>query len=226
MSSIYTIYSAKCVVTEQRYIGFDSNWPKRKTAHKREHKKQKYNTKFYNAIRKYGWDSFIWEVIYQSKETVSPKDSHTLNTMENYFICEYNSYHNGYNMTEGGDCGPILLGNKNGMFGKTHNIEIRNKASEYATKRFKGKSYEELYGKEKADKLKSQRASQWLNKDNSFVNNPRFDKTEYNFFNIKTGELLICNQWVFYKNKNLSKASTSEIVNKGTSRRNWIVLYN
>ena len=47
MSSIYSIYSAYCVVTKQHYIGFDSKWPKRQQDHKRESQKNN-NIKFYN----------------------------------------------------------------------------------------------------------------------------------------------------------------------------------
>ena len=74
--NIYSIYKATCIITNQCYIGFDSNWPNRKKSHKRESKKNS-NIKFYNAIKKYVWDNFEWEVIYRSKD-----DVHCLNVME------------------------------------------------------------------------------------------------------------------------------------------------
>jgi len=78
------------------YIGFDSSWPKRKQDHKSSSKYED-NNKFYNAIRKYGWDNFVWEIVYQSTDY-----AHTLNVMEPYFIVEHNSLVDGYNTDAGG----------------------------------------------------------------------------------------------------------------------------
>ena len=187
--------------------------------HKRESQKNN-KIKFYNAIQKYGWESFVWEVLYQSKD-----GEHCLNVMETHFINEFDSMKNGYNTASGGKRGPILPGKLNGMFGKTHTKEVCVKLGKQAKERFGGKSYEEIYGQEKSIELKELRSKQLKGKDNSHKNNPRFDSNIYKFFNMKTGELLECNQWVFYKSGNLSKSSTSEIVNHGISRGDWIVLY-
>lgn len=101
--NIYTIYKATNSINGKSYIGFDSNWPNRKKDHEYQYKKGK--TKFYSAIISYGFHNFTWEILYQSKD----KD-HTLNQMENYFICEHKTYIglsdcNGYNMTLGGESG-------------------------------------------------------------------------------------------------------------------------
>lgn len=93
---VFTIYRATCLVNNKVYIGFDSCWPKRVSNHKCS--SQKEDTKFYRAIRLYGFDSFVWEPIYQSLN-----GEHTLEVMEPYFITEYNSKDNGYNSTLGGD---------------------------------------------------------------------------------------------------------------------------
>lgn len=52
---------------------------------------------FYNAIKKYGWDSFTWEIIDQSYDTENLKEK------ERFWIKHYESNLIGYNMTEGGD---------------------------------------------------------------------------------------------------------------------------
>jgi len=96
MSSIYSIYKVTNTINGKVYIGFDSNWPRRKNVHK--HNYNKLNYRFYKAIRKYGWNNFEWSLLFQSKD----KD-YTLKTMEPYFIIEYNSYKNGYNSTLGGE---------------------------------------------------------------------------------------------------------------------------
>ena len=101
----FTIYKVTNKMNKKCYIGFDINWPDRKIDHLYEalNKNQKqYNYILSKAIRKYGWESFEWEIIYQSLN-----GKHCLKIMEPYFIKEHNSYCNwkngGYNMTLGGD---------------------------------------------------------------------------------------------------------------------------
>ncbi len=113
---IYSIYRVVNTVNGKVYIGFDSAWPKRKQTHinkSRSNKSQHFH--FHQAIRKYGEECFVWEVIYQSKDC-----DHTLNKMESYFIKEYDSFRNGYNQTLGGQ----------GSFGKLQSDENKNKQSE------------------------------------------------------------------------------------------------
>ena len=115
MYMIYTIYKSVNSKTNQVYIGFDSKWPNRQKVHKSASKNG--NSKFYNAIRKYGWESFDWEVIYQSKDR-----EHTLNVMESYFIEQYDSFNIGYNLTLGGDgtFGVVLSENAKQKISNTH----------------------------------------------------------------------------------------------------------
>jgi len=96
MSSIYSIYKITNTINGKVYIGFDSNWPNRQKSHR--YSLDKRNQKLYCAMRKYGWDKFVWEVIYQSKD-----GKHCLNVMESFFIKEYNSFKKGYNLTMGGE---------------------------------------------------------------------------------------------------------------------------
>ena len=53
------------------------------------------NRKFYLAVKKYGWNNFIYGII----ETV---DVEQLDYKEIHYIHFYNTYKNGYNMTMGG----------------------------------------------------------------------------------------------------------------------------
>jgi group I intron endonuclease len=100
-----TIYKATNKINGKSYIGFDSAWPKRMSRHL-ENANYNREGKFYDAIRKYGWDKFQWEILYQSEDK-----EHTLNVMETQFIREYNTFNQGYNMTGGGE----------GCFGATSN---------------------------------------------------------------------------------------------------------
>jgi group I intron endonuclease len=120
MTNIYTIYKATNIINGKVYIGFDSSWPKRKDEHLWASTRGD-NITFYNAIRKYSEDNFIWDIIYQSTD-----GEHTKNIMEEFFIREYNSYihfkgSNGYNMTLGGE----------GTLGHVHSQSTKDKISKY-----------------------------------------------------------------------------------------------
>lgn len=112
VDEIYTIYKATNIINGKCYIGFTSNFHNRLLDHRknfRNKNSKKYYNKFYCAIRKYGWDNFQWEFLYQSKD----KD-HCLSEMETYFIKEYNSFalvenSNGYNLTLGGEGTPGIV---------------------------------------------------------------------------------------------------------------------
>lgn len=61
------------------------------------------------------------------------------------------------NLVDGGEGGG-LPGSGNGMYGRTHSKAVRNKLSIKAKVQFSGKSYEEIYGEDKASLLKQQRS--------------------------------------------------------------------
>lgn len=86
------IYRATNNITGKIYIGYDPNWPKRQIAHKT---KAKNGSKlyFHNAIRKYGWDNFAWDIL---MENGTLQDEMKL-------IEQYDSFNNGYNLTIGGE---------------------------------------------------------------------------------------------------------------------------
>ena len=98
---IYSIYLATNKINNKVYVGFTWNLKERMAVHRYAYRNK--ITKFYNAIRSYGWGNFNWKVIYQSTD----KD-YCCNVMEPFFISEYSSFgenSNGYNMTIGGEGG-------------------------------------------------------------------------------------------------------------------------
>lgn len=107
--SIYTIYKITNLTNNKAYIGFTSNFKNRMREHKKGYlnsTSDSYNCVFYRALRKYGYENFTFEQIYQSKDK-----HHTLKEMEPYFIDKYRTYVgfddcNGYNMTVGGEGAP------------------------------------------------------------------------------------------------------------------------
>ena len=96
---IYSIYRFVNQINGKCYVGFTQDIKKRYDNHKAYSKIK--DTPFYKAIRKYGWDNFDFEILYQSFDK-----EHCLNEMESFFIRENNSYgHTGYNLTFGGEGG-------------------------------------------------------------------------------------------------------------------------
>jgi hypothetical protein len=73
---------------------------------------------------------------------------------------------------DGGGC----FGEVNGMYGKTHSDFEKIAQAARAIMRFKGKSYEDLYGKEKSAQLKKSRSMSTKGKDNSGLANPMYGK--------------------------------------------------
>ena len=89
------IYCYHCISTGKKYIGQTVYEQKRKNQH-RHHCKRGVDNKFYRAVRKYGWDNFIYGI-------VEEYDSNFLTEQEVFYIDYYDSYHNGYNSTIGGE---------------------------------------------------------------------------------------------------------------------------
>lgn len=96
---IYSIYKFVNLVNGKYYIGFTGDFPARLRSHRSRY--PNLDTAFYHAIRKYGWENFTSEIIYQSLD-----QDHCHNVMEEHFIREYRSHVNeghGYNQSYGGD---------------------------------------------------------------------------------------------------------------------------
>ena len=93
------IYMVVNMVNHKKYIGQSKNIKKRfQSHHLVDYKNENncnYNTKFYQAIRKYGIDNFEVIVLQLCKEE-------ELDDLEIKFIKEFDTFKNGYNSTEGG----------------------------------------------------------------------------------------------------------------------------
>lgn len=86
------IYCAKNVITNEVYIGKTTKpLYKRKSDHKYEAFKRLRHSKFYQALRKYGWDNFVWSVVGRSNTYKN------LAKLERKKIIQYNSIESGYN---------------------------------------------------------------------------------------------------------------------------------
>lgn len=217
MATIYSIYKAQSTTTGKVYIGFTQDLVQRKATHKYDSKHS--CIKFYQAARKYGWDDFNWEIIYQSWDY-----NHCLSVMEPFFIYEYNSIIDGYNISEGGNRGPKLYGAKNGMFGRTHSYEVRQKLAETAGKA-RGKTYEERYGAEKAAQLKMLRSQTFKGANHRGTNNARYDPGSYQFYNTRTRASFFGTRFDFIALHEVPAGDLSGVISGRLKHtRGWIVV--
>jgi group I intron endonuclease len=88
------IYCYHCIPTGKKYIGQTISEKTRKRKHISDSKIL--DLKFYRAVRKYGWENFIYGVINEFDENI-------LNESEMFYIKKYDSFENGYNSTFGGE---------------------------------------------------------------------------------------------------------------------------
>lgn len=86
----YYVYKHTNKINGKCYIGQTCNVVKRWKPYS-----YKYCTKFYDAIKKYGWNNFAHEVL-----RVCTKDD--VDFYEAYYVKLYNSIENGYNLESGG----------------------------------------------------------------------------------------------------------------------------
>ena len=105
------IYKATNKINGKIYIGQTCSSIKiRIGEHRRASKLKKENSKFYNAIRKYGINNFVFELVEKCKT------KEELNNKEVFYISLYDSYKLGYNSTLGGD--GVSGGEHHPLFGK------------------------------------------------------------------------------------------------------------
>lgn len=113
------------------YIGQTVKENKRKAQHKRSAFNETdaaYDTPFHKAIRKYGWDSFKYEVLYTIIDSNEELVREELNKREVYYIGKYNTFEKGYNCNIGGSGNkPENPGsNKNRKLSKEHKEKLKN----------------------------------------------------------------------------------------------------
>lgn len=108
------IYTATNTVNNKVYVGKTvCSLKKRIDRHKYEALTRKLDYKFYRAIRRHGFEAFVWETI----DTALTNEE--LCTKEMKYIALYNSFKGGYNSTAGGE----------GMAGFTHTAAAKAKVS-------------------------------------------------------------------------------------------------
>jgi len=113
--SFGVIYKATNKINGKSYIGQTvKSLEKRKNKHINDAKNNRYNMYFHKAIRKYGKEDFIWEIVAECNSLEE------LNMTEIKMIEKYNTLKKGYNLNVGGE----------GQFGFKHSKETKKKMSE------------------------------------------------------------------------------------------------
>lgn len=166
-------------INEKRYIGQTVDEKSRRSAFKT---KELYCTslssggklsKFDAARRKYGIDTFIYTVLCKIKDDDEIILHQRLDELEKYYIKKYDSFHNGYNCTEGGFSGKRSDETKSKiseslkgrpmstatyinfcLAGHPHTEETKKKLSNLAKERYKNPENHPMYGKHHTDESK------------------------------------------------------------------------
>lgn len=103
---VKSIYKITNSINNKCYIGQTKDINRRFKEHKSMIDRSDGTARvLYQAMKKYGIENFTFEVIEENIENYDER--------EQYWIAYYNSYKNGYNMTQGGAAPPILKGDVN-----------------------------------------------------------------------------------------------------------------
>jgi group I intron endonuclease len=95
----FIIYKHTCSISNKSYIGYTSQSIDERFADHLKESKRGSKTHFHKALRKYGVESFICEIIASTWDETNAK------FLETHFIDEFDTFNNGYNMTRGGSGG-------------------------------------------------------------------------------------------------------------------------
>lgn len=113
--NIIGIYKIENLINNKIYIGQSVDIRERLYKHiwnSISSKDSRYNSPLYSAIRKYGKENFDFSIL-EILDIEKDKSKERLNEREIYFIDKFNSYRDGYNLTEGGNSTLNSYGEKN-----------------------------------------------------------------------------------------------------------------
>ena len=95
------IYMYENKINKKVYIGKTIDEVKRIKSHLYESRKT--SNKFYNAVRKYGWENFEYIIVDRFESSSKEELNTELSNLEIFYIKKFDSIKNGYNTTEGGE---------------------------------------------------------------------------------------------------------------------------
>lgn len=217
------IYKAKNKYNGKIYIGQTTKHLKTRM---KQHKYNKKNAPFPNAMRKYGVNGFFWSIL----EVCDSE--HDLNLAEEWYILYYKSLENGYNLTLGGEgchgyrhSDDVLVKMSNSMKGKNLGKKRSSTTKKKLSKLFSGQK-NPMYGKcgdlapnygrkfSKSTKLKMSKSQ--MGKNNSFYGRRHSEATKLSMSINRSGE----KSPLF--GKHMSQ-STKDKISKGNSKKYSII---
>ena len=160
------VYRAENQINGKSYIGLSRDFLTRQKRHESAARNDS-PCHFHRAIRLYGWESFEWSILECCSSEESASES------EQLWIRRFDSYHNGYNMTTGGE----------GGWSKITRDETKHKLSLINA----GKTYEEIHGQQKATEIRKRMSEK--RKGMKFSAEHRQKMSEANIKRWKTGNI-------------------------------------
>lgn len=131
------------------------------------------------------------------------------------------------NICDGGLGGPSMKGAENPMFGKKRPKWLIEKWVSASVETTKGKTYEEIYGEEKAAKLRTSRSAalKKVRQTNPIIGkkNPNYDPHEYTFMQLETGTLVTCTKWVMKSHYGLVGWGVAAMF-YGATHKGWVLV--
>lgn len=177
------IYQYLNTANNKSYIGQTTDLVNRKSKHRGCSIYVK--NKFYNAVRKYGWDTFNFNILVEIEADTIEDCSRQLDFLESFYILLYDSFNNGYNSTTGGHTPRGMKRSeefKEYCRKRTYSKECREKMSRAASNRVVSEetrekhrqnainrnfsSYRELYKEKLVEAIKKARSKVVLQLDN------------------------------------------------------------
>jgi group I intron endonuclease len=201
---MFTIYKPTNPITGKSYVGYTSTTTEKRFNQHVKLANKGSNFHFHRAIRKYGPDIWISEVL---RTCASFKKA---NLIEQEMITLYNTLDCGYNMTRGGD----------GVVGRIVTDEQRNRSSEWH-KQFRHTESSKQLMKQTFTKLRGRKVNQYKQNGDyvathllcaaaaSSIGSPVSKGSIHQICagTLKTNQLLIAGyQWMFYTGDTLSIA--------------------
>lgn len=197
------VYKATNKKNGKSYIGLSKDFNYRRSRHILDSRRGS-QLHFHRALRKYGEDSFEWCIIYECSSL------YLASSTEQLLIKHYNTYKNGYNMTTGGES----------RWTKVTSEETKRRLSVL----YKGKTYEEIHGTEKATAIKQKQSK--AHKGRVFTNEHKRKMSEANKRRWKEGNIGRKGKpcIVFGKQFRNGKDAATELGISEPTLRKWIKL--
>ncbi len=177
----YTVYIHRNIINNKSYIGITQKTHDERWGNNGNHYRDRQPV-FYNAIKKYGWDSFE-HIIWASdlSEEDAKRWEVRLIAIFQTNCCRYKNPEYGYNMTDGGDgstghtCTDEVK-EKMRFLAKNRSAETRAKISIAAKERLKDKNNHPMYGKHMSEEAKKKQSNAAKERFKNPENNPMFGK--------------------------------------------------